>query len=207
MANFIFLIGVVLLMSSCGQRPEKTQYEEIVISPEQPKAKGSTTMTDPHAFMKKEVAATKAEPSISWHAPEGWEEVESSGFRLTTFKAGIDEQIMECSIVSLGPAAGDLKANVQRWMGQIELPMPNEKIFTYFMKNLKTTPTQAGKPATLVDFTLLQSFKKPMQPSMMTAIISLDDQTIFVKMTGAGHAIDFHRELFIELVQSIRVKK
>jgi hypothetical protein len=59
---------------------------------------------------------------LTWRLPEGWAEAESaSSMRLASFRPGGDPEL-DAYVVLLPGAAGGVKANLDRWLGQVGLP-------------------------------------------------------------------------------------
>ncbi|MDZ4241406.1 MAG: hypothetical protein U1D99_01120 [Candidatus Omnitrophota bacterium] len=181
---------------------------------------------DPHAFMKEMpgmgmdmppgqsealLASAKKDLPISWTAPEGWQELPGSGFRLATFKAGAGDDAVECSIVSLAGPAGGIDANIARWMGQIKVePPPSGSIIEFLKKNNALESgekTASGLPILYVDLGKLQAGAPDTTPTISAAIIETEGATVFVKITGPLQAVTAQQALFRALGRSINVKK
>jgi len=54
-----------------------------------------------------------------WTLPAGWSSSGTSGMRFDTIRIGGGESAIDLTITPLGPAAGDVAANVKRWAGQV----------------------------------------------------------------------------------------
>ncbi len=174
----IWIIGVfILIFSGCQQEPQERHYTEIVIK------------------------ATEAKSNLAWQTPEGWQEVPGNGMRLASFQLLNDQSSIDCSIVSLGGMAGGLEANLRRWMGQIGLE-PSKEDFEQLMHSSQSLQTQDGQTAKIYDFTSVQKNTQASAKSIIAAMISMKDTTVFVKMTGSIEAIDQNREKFLDLVKS-----
>ena len=161
----------------------------------------SEAMKDPQLaqMMQESVAAI----ALTWTTPQGWTEEKGSGMRLVTFKSQ-DTDPIECSIVSLSGAAGGIEANLQRWLGQIGLNMNSNKL-SQFIQNPLQLKTHDGKDALLFDFTTLQSFTNKTTPSIIAAVLTTKETTIFVKMTGTKNGVLKNRSQLISLSQSLQL--
>ncbi|OGW95684.1 MAG: hypothetical protein A2Z81_03205 [Omnitrophica WOR_2 bacterium GWA2_45_18] len=218
MKSLIIVSLFVLFLSSCRPAQEKRKYEEVVVVPAP--APEMTATQDPHAFLKgpmektaledmsspealRVVAASATKPDLSWETPSGWKETKEEGIRLVTFTSEGPKEGIECFVVSLLGDAGGLKANVIRWMGQIHMPPPAESDLNEFLASLAKTTAQSGWPVTIVDFTSLPSAQDPESPSMMAAIVEMQEDTIFVKMTGKLKAVRLNQAEFQLLCQSL----
>jgi hypothetical protein len=91
----------------------------------------------------------KAAEPIAWTVPEGWRQEPGNEQRYATFRIEAQPKPLELSVVALGREAGSLKANLDRWRGQIGLPpVPEEEI-----GKLTREVDIHGVKATLVDMT------------------------------------------------------
>ena len=91
----------------------------------------------------------KAPKPIAWTVPEGWRHEPGNGQRYATLYIEAQPKALELTVVDLGREAGSLKANLDRWRGQIGLPpVPEEEI-----SKLTKEVDIHGVKATLVDMT------------------------------------------------------
>ncbi len=215
-------------LTACEDRRAKRYYEEVTI----PASSGKTLKEnskdpyallqemlargeDPHAFLREKPQntedfpkddlkrATSPQSSLGWSAPQGWDEKSAGGMRLASF-ANSQYPSIDVSIVKLEGAAGGIRANIDRWLGQIQLPPFSEEGFSDFISHQENLTSKDGVHLTLVDFTRLQSQEGEDTPSMLAAIFEMDEGTIFVKMTGSIKEINKNRDQFKGLCQSIR---
>lgn len=199
--DIILPIIAVFFLTSCGPNDSYRHYSEVVIEPAaQPR------MRNPHAQMQNipmhDAGDTPTTSSpLSWTIPKGWSEQKSSGIRVATLIPVDDAKTVECTIVSLGAEAGSIAPNIVRWAGQIHvnLDAAGQKKFIGELIVLKTSQ---GFNVTVADFSPL--LKSDTDPSMLAAILSVEDKTIFIKMTGPKNKIVPYREDFFSLCQSIR---
>lgn len=214
---FVFsLLFIICFVSACSQKPVKRQYEEITLdSP----LENQVPANDPHPFltalqksgmsmeefqkvhgnMKDMPVSADMSMKLTWKVPDAWTEKPGSGIRLATFTAdGI-----ECSIVSLGGAAGGLEANAKRWIEQIHIPMPDEIALQDFLRKQPQFESVGKFPVQVLDFTTLQSPKEERAPSMIAAIVNVNDSSVFVKMTGSLKNVSSNREKFIGFCRSL----
>ena len=87
------------------------------------------------------------EPKISWTVPPSWISLPASGMRYATFHVPVHENLLELSVTPLGPEAGALLPNVNRWREQLELSPVQETELPMFTKTFEVD----GRPVTLVD--------------------------------------------------------
>ena len=222
MSKQLTLIVLSIFLVSCDQAPEKRRYEEIVIKNASPRPMMDMMGAgeDPHAFMRNmpsapdmkdipindELTASVTKAPLSWQTPEGWQEKAGSGMRVATFIINDKNQKAECSIVSLGKEAGTLQSNAVRWAQQINILVSDHSAFDRFLSAQPSLKTKDGTAFKLVDFTSLQDREGEVVPSMIAAIVSYPDKTVFVKLAGSKRAVSTNREKFKIFCQSLKLK-
>lgn len=177
---------------------------------------GTKTQTDPHAGFTKEQLAqmlqesmgqTPENKSISWTVPEGWQEKSATGMRVATFVEKNDPTAIDCSIVALGAGAGGLTPNIVRWLGQLNISVPNDSELENFINQQEKVMVGENLSALLIDFTKLQESASAATPSMLAAIIETPAQRVFVKMTGSKQKIIEHSSAFRMLIKSLTFRE
>ena len=213
-----FVVLISLVCTSCEKQAEKRHYVEIVSkAPEIP-----VSTVDPHAgipgfeqMRQGMMQGTSAMPEgivppgpaveLAWDLPSGWtESPNKSSMRLATFTAGSGEGSIECSIVSLGGMAGGVKENIRRWMWQVNIAEISDAKFDEFIAQQEQITTLGKFATTIIDLTQLQSNVDNSNPSIIAAILILDDKTVFIKMTGKRAVLIAHRQKFEALCKSLR---
>jgi hypothetical protein len=213
--NFIYIL-LIIIFSGCEHKPIVREYREITRS----SANASSSFEEIHSFLKSPkkqndmsindaktqtmLEASKSNLPLIWKTPKGWMESQGSGMRLATFKSP-DSDSIECSIVSLGGAAGGLEANIIRWLGQLGIPEPNANELKEFIASQEKIRSSQGLEMVLVDFTKWPSQQISPQGSMMATVFNAQESTIFIKMTGSIKAVTNNRSAFKSLCQSIRI--
>jgi len=182
----------LLLVVSCGKGEKVRKYKE----KEKETAPASGTMTTPGAGL--------AHPHFQWKTPEGWsEDKTSSGFRLAAFtiESKNNEAKALCTIVPLQGEAGGLKANVERWLGQISVETaPPAGTVDKLMQAQEKFLAGGQFPAALIDFTAVTP--KPTDVSILVTVISINGNSIFIKITGEKSLLSENKEKFKALCQS-----
>ncbi|VAX37448.1 hypothetical protein MNBD_UNCLBAC01-1083 [hydrothermal vent metagenome] len=209
-SNFTVIVILGLFLSSCENRQvQRREYKEIVITVPSPvmSSKNSQGSMKGSSSSDNELPPV-TKPAIIWKAPNEWLETKGSSMRLVSFSTPSDnpQNYIECSIVSLSGKAGGVKANVMRWMSQVNLNSDQPEVDS-FLNNLEKTTTGSGLPVTIVDFTILQVSDDELSSSMMAAIIELTDEIVFIKMTGDKGAVLNNKKNFQSLVQSISLNE
>jgi hypothetical protein len=190
-----FALGVaVLVMASllgapaCRRQPQSRHYVE-------------NGTTDAGRQMRAPGPAFSA--AWQWVTPPLWREEEGTGMRLATFSIPGTEGAGQCSLVPLPGDGGGIQANVQRWLGQLQLQMLSPQTLADFLSQQKTTRTAAGLPLTIIDFTPLSYRQQRKGISMLAAMIRSEDQTLFVKLSGGMALLEENRQFFYEFCRSL----
>ena len=194
--KILFLIVLGITLSSCGDSSPKHSYREVTVDSPLRSNKLMTSSNMP----------TSTNISLIWKSPKGWVESKGEGMRIVTFKTD-DKDPIECSIVSLGGMAGGLEANLIRWMKQINLNDISQDKVTDFMEHYEDLTNNNNLEIKIFDFTKLQEDKEWTAPSMIAGLVSVNDQTVFIKMTGTKSAVSKNLPSFKELLQSIQTNE
>ncbi|HLF17408.1 MAG TPA: hypothetical protein VI749_00740 [Candidatus Omnitrophota bacterium] len=223
--NQTIILAVVLILTTmalgCERSLGKRTQKEIFIESEMP---APLPMDQNHAFLnmmpQDEIHAglnlgdmpmaqsAQLEQSLDksplrWTTPEGWFEKKGSGMRVATFTNDNETTPVETTIVSLAGGAGGLTSNITRWMGQINMAVPNDNELEEFIQGQERVQTTSEWSAILIDLTQLQQGTADNTPSMIAAVIDRGQSQIFVKMTGAKRSVLENLASFKSLVQSI----
>jgi hypothetical protein len=192
---FYLLLVTLIAAVSCGDSSKVRKYKEKA----SPAAK---TQQDKQASPAPGAGSMPAHGHFQWNTPEGWNENRaSSGLRLATFtvKSGDMESI--CTIIPLQGEAGGLKANVTRWLGQITDPMNLDARAVGQLLNAREKFLTKGQfPAVLIDFTPVTP--NPTDKCILAAVLTVQGNSIFIKMTGQKSHLIESKAKFKALCQS-----
>ncbi|MBF0489026.1 MAG: hypothetical protein HQL15_00225 [Candidatus Omnitrophica bacterium] len=168
-------------------------------------------MKDPHAGMNMNSVGSMMEKlgppvsNISWAVPEGWKEEAAKHMRMATFHLASDPTLIDCGMIALAGAAGGVEPNLARWAGQLGLSDSPDTI-AKLMAAAMAVKTKDGKDVQVYDFTAIQTNAQSTDKSMIAAILSVDNLSIFIKMTGTLDAIKKNKESYLKLISSIAHK-
>ncbi len=209
---FSWIVVVALGLSACGRDsgPTLRRYREIAtdssihaghshgdpsseMAQMREAASGMSDMTAPGA-----PAVTTANAPVSWTTPEGWIEQTGNPMRIATFLVG--EEKAECTLTAFPGSVGGIEENLQRWAGQINLKVAPETL-SKFARAPQTFKTEGDFPCLVYDFSTVAPDS---DPSMLAAILSLEDRTLFVKLTGSRALLAEQKEAFTALCRSLR---
>lgn len=189
--------AMLLLSVSCDKGREVRKYKK----QETPAAEQKIERISPKS---RETAPGRVQ--FSWDTPEGWDNLQkTSGMRLASFSIKSGNKESRCTIVPLRGTAGGIKANVMRWLGQINIGMePGSKDFEEFLNGGETFKSKGQLPAVMFDFTSLTP--GPQDQSILVTVLTMQDSTIFIKMTGEKAHLLENKEKFKALSQSFSFK-
>jgi hypothetical protein len=136
--------------------------------------------------------------AIRWTTPPGWVEKTGNPMRLMTFLVG-DERA-ECTLAAFPGAVGGIEGNLARWASQINLSVAQDDL-ARFARNPETFKSEGGFACLIYDFSKLAP---DADPSILAAILPLDDRTLFVKLTGSRALLADQKDAFAALCRSLR---
>lgn len=149
---------------------------------------------------------TQARPhseSWRWTKPLHWREEESAGLRLATFSITRGEDAGQCTLITLPGDGGGVQANVQRWLDQLHLPVFSQPEMADFLSRQEKLRTGSGLPVTIIDFSALKNPQERSGTSLLVAMITAENQTLFVKMSGGKELLEENREVFMKFFLSL----
>ena len=170
-----------------------------------------TTPVDPHAGLDMPGMGLPSDNSgmgsmFTWTAPKGWKEEAGTGMRLATFHASADVKSIDCSIVALGGMAGGLEANLRRWMGQLGVKATDDELAA-LISSATDTKIKSGQDGKIFDLTTIQSKSRSSDKSMVVVMVTMDEATLFVKMSGTVETVKKNKEDFFKLAGSVEFHK
>jgi hypothetical protein len=201
------LLGMASQFAGCNRDASPRDFREVEIRPES--ATGSMPMDANHAFAGGAGASSSAMPAmaggpapeIAFDTPEGWMAEAGSGMRAATFKvAG-----KEATIVVLPNSKDGYASNVRRWLGQLGMDLPDDRLES-FIQSRETFTTAQNLPGSVFDFTQLKD-KDGGKGFMLAAMLEAGSQVIFVKLSGDANFLQQHKAAFISLSKSIRLQE
>jgi len=133
-------------------------------------------------------------------APESWREGKMSSMRWAAFNVGPEEAVAEVTVI---PAGGDDRGNVQRWIGQIRSDV-SEEIVDEAMKEAETIEV-AGRQAqrfALIGDEAVSS--EQVQQAIDAIIVPLEPGfSLFIKMTGPASTVTAQHEAMTSFLETL----
>jgi hypothetical protein len=117
---------------------------------------------------------------------------------VAAFQVGRDGKSLEVTLTRLGPSAGSLLDNVNRWRSQVALaPMSADELRSS-VRSLKV----AGQDC---DYVHIDAPHAPDGPqTVLVVVIARDDQTLFAKLMGDRELAAEEQARFEQFVSSIQ---
>lgn len=139
---------------------------------------------------------------LRYDVPEGWSDRGASGMRLTTLAIGDPALGHEVSVI---PASGTLRGNVERWYGQLEPEADaGSKQQAVDAALAEATSVTAG-PLQATVVLLAQASAAAPQAILGAMLPRGDSGALFVKFKGDAEVARRERDNFIRFVSSIRM--
>jgi hypothetical protein len=134
--------------------------------------------------------------------PKNWEPQPLSQMRLASFLVrGENGATADVSFVMLGPAAGNVLDNVNRWLGQIKQPAVTEEKLKSMIQPLATTRGDIA----VVDLSGEPENSDPLKDGRILGAIASDDTgTAFFKMRGNVALVGAEKQNFLKWVSASR---
>lgn len=180
-------LTVLVSLAGCDREVDVRTYREVTVAPSPVGALFDSTGG--------ESGSAAGNESWRWVAPAGWNELPGDGLRLARFELPGGG---ESTVVVLAGDAGGVEANVRRWLAQLGLDLPPERVSALLGD---AVPVRSDLDFTLFDFTSLVSGRDTM--AFLTAIATVGEQTMFVKAEAPAGVLIKQRSAFVDLLNSL----
>jgi hypothetical protein len=199
--GFVVCLGLfAMLLANCEKdseikvyRVSKAPLEESV--PQQQDAMPTNTAAP---RMPGNIAPTAATAVTT---PPNWEPQPLSQMRQASFLVkGDNGATADISLVSLGPAAGNVLDNVNRWLDQLGQPPITEQKLGEMAQRLTTS----SGDVTIVDLAGLPKDADPAKNGrIVAAMLTTGTSTLFFKMRGNADLVEEQKADFIKWVAAV----
>jgi hypothetical protein len=196
----VYLGLVAALLAGCDKKSEIKVYR-ISKAPLEESAPAQQNAMPTNAASPAGPAGMAAVASTTVSTPPNWEPQPVSQMRQASFLVkGENGAAADISLVSLGPAAGNVLDNVNRWLEQLgQLPITAEKLAEIIQR--LTTPI--GE-VTIVDLVGLPKDADPAKDGRIVAAIAPGStSTLFFKMRGNADLAETQKPDFIKWVAAV----
>lgn len=194
------MLILLILLSACNRHDEEIKVYRLV------KPSGETAVAQAESIASTNVPVRpegeQAPPVADAMVPPNWEPQPLSQMRQASFLVhGENGAVADISFVTLGPAAGNVLDNVNRWLGQLSQPPITAEELASMVQKLSTSMGEIS----VVDLT-----GKPEENDgkkdgrILAAIGSGTAGTAFYKMRGNVALVGAEKENFLRWVSSSR---
>lgn len=146
--------------------------------------------------------------AVRYEVPDGWSDRGASGMRLATLAIGDPADGREVTVI---PAAGTLRGNLERWHGQLDATATEADRTAAVERSLAEALTLDvdGTPATIVTLFDAAAAAGPdaAGQAILGAMIPVDGSAaLFVKFKGDAAVARREHDAFVRFVTSLRWK-
>ncbi len=204
----VLLLGQLLVLTGC--RPEAAVRPGDIRRYTAPRERVLT----PDAVAAQPVRQSPASPQLSYTLPAGWtEKAGASGMRLATVVIGEGDEGYEVTVI---PAAGTLRSNVERWQRQLDTEATPEQITTAVDRALGKAGSVDvnGRQATVVLLMPVaagatvagETAGETAGEAILGGMLPLDEgKAVFVKLRGPAELARREQGKFTDFVGSLRL--
>src|ERR1041385_9238269 len=184
MKGAVCFVIIVATLGLCGCERDDQQIKvyRIAKAPLESTPPPDTSMMPTNASSPSASSMTAPGTSNVADIPKNWEPQPLSQMRLASFLVrGANGATADVSFVMLGPAAGNILDNVNRWLGQIKQPPVGEQKLRSMIQPLATTHGDVA----VVDLSGEPENGDPNKDGRIIGAIASDETgTAFFKMRG-----------------------
>ena len=200
--GYIGVVAVLVCVLGCGSDTAIRSTDVRRYSA--PKEK--TLSADDIAQAGRQTSRPQQSRQIDYTLPKNWTELSGpSGMRLATLAIGDGEDGHEISII---PASGTIRSNVERWQKQLDKEASDEEIAGLVdsaMSKAGSVDVQ-GQKATVVLLTQSVDDDEKEAQSILGGMLPIDESnTLFVKFRGPTEIAQKEQKNFIAFMASLRM--
>lgn len=156
-----------------------------------------TTAADAAADMK----ASENPGGLKYDAPADWRAGKMSMMRMAAFEFGPEDQVAELTIIQAG---GDLRGNVDRWLGQIRGDSPPSEVVDAALEDAERLQVD-GRDAQRFHLTAGDQTTPESQAIDATIVPLEGGMSLFIKATGPAETLVQQRAAIGEFLTSLRL--
>src|SRR2546423_15394676 len=195
----IAIVAALTSLCGCDRDDQQIKVYRVAKAPLEttppPEATMPTNASSPSALSSSAPGLTT---TAAAEAPKNWQPQPLSQMREASFIVrGDNGATADISLVRLGPAAGNVLDNVNRWLGQLKQPAVTEE-------KLRTMIQPLGDAA-VVDLSGQPENGDPAKDGRIIGAIAADENgTAFYKMRGNAALVGAEKENFLKWVSASR---
>jgi hypothetical protein len=196
----IILLALVTFFVGCNRSEDEIKVYRLVkpTGESEPVEKDAVASTNAPVKSTLERVPT---PTGDVPVPANWEPRPLSEMRQASFLVkGEHGAVADVSLVKLGPAAGNVLDNVNRWLGQLRQPPVTPGKLTGMIQKL---PTARGE-VDVVDLTGKPEDGDASKDGRIIGAIASDEGASFFKMRGNAALVGAEKEEFLKWIAAVR---
>ena len=196
----IILLALVTFFMGCDRTEDEIKVYRLV----KPTGESEATEKDAVASTNAPVKSTLERvptPTGDIPVPTNWEPRPLSQMRQASFLVkGENDAVADISLVKLGPVAGNVLENVNRWLAQLGQPPVTPEKLTEMIQKL---PTARGE-VDVVDLSGKPEDGDASKDGRIIGAIASDGDTSFFKMRGNAALVGAEKEKFLKWIAAVR---
>jgi hypothetical protein len=199
----IAVSGATLLLCGCDRDDQQIKVYRVAKAPlETTPPPEPSNMMPTNASSPSAQSVTAPGATMAADLPKNWEAQPLSQMRLASFLVrGENGATADVSFVALGPAAGNVLDNVNRWLGQLKQPAVNEE---KLKSMIQPVATDRGEVAVVDLSGQPENGDANKDGRILGAIAAEESGTSFFKMRGNAALVGAEKENFIKWVRASR---
>jgi hypothetical protein len=200
---FVACFIVVVALAACGRNSEIKVYRvsKAPLEESAPQQQDAMPTNTAAPRMPGAIGPAAEATSAAVTIPPNWEPQPLSQMRQASFLVkGDNGAVADISFVSLGPAAGNVLDNVNRWLGQLGQPPITEQKLGEIAQRLNTSLGEV----TVVDLPGLPKEADPARDGrIIAAMLTTGNSTLFFKMRGNAELTEAQKADFVKWVAAV----
>lgn len=187
------MIVLCWLLVGCDRQDQQIR---VYRAPKQPPP-ATQLAAPPLAKSEADAPSAESESPIAWTVPEGWEKLPAQQMRFAAFRVSQEHPDVVLTVIPLGPEAGELLPNVNRWRQQLGLPPVSQQDLDKMVRRKQVD----GLPVDLVDLSGPATANPPMR--MLAAILPHAGRVWFFKLVGQADVVSRQQQAFEAFIDSV----
>ena len=196
----VAVLTAVALLSGCDRDDQQIKVYRVAKAPLETPPSSDASVMPTNASSPSSITAPGS-TSVA-DVPKNWEAQPLSQMRLASFLVrGENGATADISFVMLGPAAGNVLDNVNRWLGQLKQPPVDEGKLRSMIEPLAS---DRGEIA-VVDISGQPENGDPKKDGRIIGAMAADQTgTAFFKMRGNANLVGAEKDNFLKWVRALR---
>jgi hypothetical protein len=196
------ILTAFVLLCGCDRDDQQIKVYRVAKAPLESTPPPNNAMMPTNASSPSAASLTAPGSDAVAQVPKNWEPQPLSQMRLASFIVrGESGAAADISFVMLGPAAGKVLDNVNRWLGQLKQPAIDEAKLKSMIQPLATSRGEIA----VVDLSGEPENGDPTKDGRIIGAIASDETgTAFFKMRGNAAVVGAEKENFLKWVTASR---